>query len=121
MIIEIKGYNENDLERLKEEYIKTSPFDWKNATKDEKINRAILFCYEMVISCLTYKEEETFYKDGELQRYGYNYVKEYGLTEDMVKNIFLTEKKFFDENANVKECTFTDSEGLTYNTVLWDK
>ena len=120
MIIEIKGYNDNDLEVLRKEYIKTPHFDWKNATKDEKINDRIISCYEMVISCLTYKQGYSFYKDGELQRYGNFFVEQCGLSEDMVKNIFLTEKKFFEENANVEEDIFTDSEKVTYNSVIWN-
>ena len=119
MIIEIKGYTAIDLESLKKEYIKTPYPYWKNATKDEVINDNIIACYEMVISCLIYKVER-FYKDGKLQRYGNFFVEQCGLSEDMVINIFLTEKKFFEENAKVIENTSTDSEGVTYHSVLWN-
>lgn len=120
MIIEIKGYTANDLQRLEKEYIKTQLLDWKNATEDEKINDSIIACYEMVITCLKYKTEKCFYNDGELQRYGKFFVENGGLTEDMVKNIFLTEKKFFEKNAKVIEDVRTDNEGVTYHSVLWN-
>lgn len=121
MIIEIKGYTTKNLEKLQRKYIKTSYLDWENASENDRLNDSIIACYEMVIFCLTYKQEYLFYDKGELQKYGLNFISEFGLTEDMVKNIFLTEKKFFEKNATVINCTSTDGEGITYNSVMWAK
>lgn len=66
---------------------------------------------EMIQSHLAYKDSD--FMDS---RYSKSYCAELGY--GTVKEIWETMKRYFDENCYIQTAVYTDSEGLTYNSII---
>lgn len=102
---------------------KTLPslFDWKTWTEEQKRLDEELSCREMINSCLTYDGIEAFWREctwrvGRDKSYADPHIRALGL--ERVKQLVAEQEADF-AKATVLRDVFTDSEGVTYNSVRW--
>ena len=89
----------------------TSKFLAKTITPEEFIEYEELNCREMINSCLCYGEMYNFYG-----HYDKHYIKTLG--EERVKELIAEQTEDF-KKATVIRDVHTDSEGVSYNRVVW--
>ena len=90
--------------------------------KDKQLERE-LSCREMINSCLIYGNDPFRKIDKWWYGYGYcerSYMSDYEdeLGEERVKQLY-EEQKFDISQATIHHGVYTDSEGLTYNSITW--
>ena len=98
-----------------------SRFEWKNWTEDQKQLDRELSCRDMINSCLVYDGIAGFWKEyewrsGKDKSYAAPYIRELGLSR--VQELVAEQEADF-AKAKVFRDVFTDSEGVTYNSVRW--
>jgi hypothetical protein len=79
--------------------------------KEKKIDRE-LSCRDMINSILCYDGKKDVIKN----RYLYDYIKELGV--DVVQRLIDEQIEDFDK-ATVLRGVHTDSEGISYNSIIW--
>lgn len=82
---------------------------FQNWTEKEKKIDKELWCREMINSCLCYGTN--FYKHAD------NYIVDLGATR--VNELFIEQMNDF-KKAKVIKNSYTDFEGCTYNTIIWE-
>lgn len=97
------------------------PRQWSECSDAEKRLSRELDCRNMINSCLTYGSIKTFWEEcpwrfGD-KSYAAPYIRDLGM--ERVKEIAADQEADFHNRATVKSCVYTDSEGLTYNSVIW--
>lgn len=97
-----------------------SPVDYKNWTDEQKRLAEELSCREMINSCLTYGSIDDFWEEYEWRfgdkSYATPFVRILGI--ERVKEIVIEQEKDFSK-AKIIHNVYTDSEGVSYNSVLW--
>lgn len=99
---------------------KQLPLHFKDMTVEQRREYEELSCREMINSCLVYGEARYNFYDpntGEFGIYAQNYIKSLG--EDTVVKLFNEQSADF-AKAIVKKNVHQDSEGVTYNSVIWE-
>lgn len=94
-------------------------FDWANWTDEQKKIQKELDCRGMYNSCLCYGTERNFWECkswGDGKPLCEDYVKDLGMTR--VREICKEQEEDF-ARAVVLRNVFTDSEGLSYNSIVW--
>lgn len=93
---------------------------WKDWTDEQRRLYNELSCREMIDSCLTYEGIEGFWRECEWRfgdkSYAAPHVRALGL--ERVKELVAEQEADF-AKAKVSRDVFTDSEGVTYNSVRW--
>lgn len=97
-----------DVEELAKRF--GSRMDAKEGSLAKRLWR-ISDCLDMIESHLAYNDYD--FLDN---RYAQNYIKDLGY--DTVEELWVMAKKYFDENCYVEVGTYTDCEGLTYNSLI---
>lgn len=97
-----------------------SRFEYKNWTEEQKKLDEELSCREMVNSCLCYGSIKDFWEEcpwrwGD-KSYAASHIRKLGM--ERVKEIVKEQEADF-AKAIVRRNVFTDSEGVTYNSILW--
>lgn len=97
-----------------------SRFEWKDWTDEQKRLDEELSCREMINSCLTYGGIRGFWEECEWRwgdkSYAAPHVRALGL--ERVEQLVAEQEADF-AKAVVSYDVFTDSEGITYNSVRW--
>ena len=89
---------------------------WKELKKQAEIISAI----RMIHSILTYTDESLWKEDYILgNKYMQSYIESLGA--ETVANLATKEIIDFKENATINHDVYTDSEGVSYNSVDWNK
>lgn len=103
---------DKELKKVREQLPKRTRMPWSNWTDEEKRIDRELSCREMINSILCYDGKENIIKDWYLQKY----VDELGI--ETVQR--LCDEQITDfEKAIVKKHVHTDSEGISYNSIIW--
>ena len=99
---------------------KALPGFWEPKTAMQHRQEKELSCREMINSCLVYGSANYgFYNPatGEFGRYSENYVKSLG--KETVIRLYNEQASDF-SRAVVKHGVYTDGEGCSYNTCIWE-
>ena len=96
-------------------------YPWEKWTEEQKQLSRELDCREMINSCLCYDSIESFWRVdpwrwGEYKSYSGRYVAELGLAR--VRELCEEQMQDFSK-AKVLRNVYTDSEGCTYNSIIW--
>lgn len=98
--------------------------EWKNINSSARKLYEEMSLRNMIMSCLTYGNDIFTTKDinGVSDYYGRPYADEYIdiLGYDRVMEIYNDQKEYFDTKCKVKKDIYTDSEGVTYNSLIED-
>lgn len=93
---------------------------WKDWTDEQRRLDAELSCREIINSCLVYESIGSFWRECEWRlgdkSYAAPHVRALGL--ERVKELVAEQEADFTK-AKVSRDVFTDSEGVTYNSVRW--
>ena len=93
---------------------------WKDWTDEQRRLYEELSCREMINSCLVYEGIDGFWRECEWRfgdkSYAASHVRVLGL--ERVKELVAEQEADF-AKAKVARDVFTDSEGVTYNSVRW--
>ena len=95
------------------------PTNWHEMTPEQRKTREELFCREMINSCLAYGQAQSSFYNPETKEFGYyaqDYIEELG--KRTVIRLFNEQCDSF-SRAVVKQGVYTDSEGCSYNSVMW--
>lgn len=101
-----------------------SRFEYRTWSEEQKRLDKELSCREMINSCLVYHGErfgwDRFWEECEWRIGDKSYAAPYvrSLGKERVIQIFNEQLLDF-RKAIVRECVYTDSEGLTYNSITW--
>lgn len=94
---------------------------WEDWTDEQHRLDAELSCREMINSCLVYEGINGFWREHEWRfgdkSYAAPHVRALGL--ERVKELVAEQEADF-AKAKVSRDVFTDSEGVTYNSIRWD-
>ena len=101
---------EKEIERIKNNL----PQVEQRSNLEKKISK-IIGCVEMINSLLTYSENPY---DERSAHYLRGYREELG--DEMVDDLIREQKEHFDKNCIIHHNTYTDSEGVSYNSVEED-
>jgi hypothetical protein len=105
--------------QIKEAWAKL-PSSWGEMTPDQRKTREELFCREMINSCLAYGQAQSSFYNPETKEFGLyaeDYIKELGKTT--VVRLFNEQCDSF-SRAQVNRNVYTDSEGCTYSSIIWE-
>ena len=95
---------------------------YKTLTDEQKLKLKELSLREMIMSCLVYGEDifTSVCINACSEYYNKPYAEEYIdiLGYDRVMEIYNDQKKYFDTKCRVEKNVYTDSEGLTYNSLI---
>lgn len=112
-MIKLIGYSESEIERMERDLYRQygEPSSWpREQLKDDWLLRV----YGMAISHLAYGRE--FNVDEQYRKYhSYNN----DITREDVETIWNVERKYFEEHVTVHQNTYTDDEGCSYNSLVW--
>lgn len=91
---------------------------YREWTAEQKNLDNELSCREMINSCLTYGQMNDFYREstGEWGRWAELHRKD--LSDERIIELIAEQRADF-EKATVNSRVYTDSEGLSYNSVKW--
>lgn len=95
--------------------------EWANWTEEQRKLSRELDCREMINSCLCYHDINAFWEEcpwryGKDKSYAAPYVRDLGV--ERVLEICKEQERDFSK-ARVYKNTYTDSEGLSYNSIVW--
>ena len=92
--------------------------DWRDLTPEQRTMDTELDCREMINSCLCYGSIRDFWRENYRgERYCDRYVRALGMTR--VRELSEEQEADF-AKARVLHDVFTDSEGCTYNSIVWE-
>lgn len=112
-MIKLIGYSESEIERMERDLYRQygKPSSWsREQLKDDWLLRV----YGMVISYLAYGRK---FNVNEQYRKYHSYNND--ITREDVETIWNVERKYFEEHATVHQNTYTDDEGCSYNSLVW--
>ena len=96
--------------------------EWQNINSSARKLYEEMSLRSMIMSCLTYGYNIFTSKcyDGCSEYYNKPYAKEYIdiLGYDRVMEIYNNQKEYFDTKCKVNKGVYTDSDGLTYNSLI---
>ncbi len=100
--------NSKEIEKIKREMYNSE--NWKDENSMERIIYEEMTCRSMIVSCLIYGNNI----------YGSRYVMEYIdiLGEQRVLELCKEQEEYFNTKCKVVENVYTDSEGLSYNSLI---
>lgn len=93
---------------------------YKYFTAEMKEEDEELRCLSMIISCVCYGHEDSFYKEKEHRfgEYGLDYAERLG--DRRAYELFIYQKEFMKRYATISHAVGTDCEGVSYNSISWD-
>ena len=103
---------DKQIKQAREQLPKITQIPWSSWTDEQKRLDRELSCRDMINSILCYDGKEEILKDWYLRKY----IDELGI--ETVQRLCDEQVADF-ENAIIKRNVFTDSEGVSYNSVIW--
>lgn len=88
---------------------------WNNGMKFQNEENRILYnmasCADMIESFLAYEQDDFM-----TSKYAKPYIKELGY--EVVNTLWVIMNRYFEKNCYIKHNTYTDCEGLSYNSLI---